>query len=783
MAIALGWGGYADTNLNFSEFSNSDYTLVLRFMAQYPYAYEGPFVAENGSGTFFIGQGDHNSIQGTKKMVLLLKIGNHTTTYSVPVLSGEWRYLALHADLGRTKITYTLFLDALQVGPPLVVPKNSSNLPQGTLRFGKRTTGAVTNGRNAQYYGLLDDIAIFKGLLTSGEMVNLNVNVPHLVGNEKNLLFGYSFGGKKRSAKLNRPVTYHGNVKKITTSSNRNNATDSALLPMPSGHQPMDLPFPAGEAWLCNGGINNFGSHDGMAAFAWDFVADGQATEGRPFYASAPGKVVSACETSSPGTANYSNVIDIRQAPDEYCSYLHFVKNSSQVSLNDNAKMGQQLALTGNTGTNGSHMHIAVNNKPDLSGGCGAAFRSPGMVTIPVAFSDYEVKGTDGKWKSVSRGIPQANEIVRNPPSPVFGVRSLLTTSAITRGPNSLDVVATDTSGRAWVARWRPNTYAKNWDRWRPVLKDIAKSNTPATVVSRDDDKLDVFIAGQDGKTYTGAWDEHVANAQWRGWWNILKGAIPTNGVITAVARDANKLDVFLVSNDGGIYTAAYDHHVADGKWRGWWRIKNLIAKPGAPVSVVSRDPNKLDIFVTAIDGRVYTAAWDQHVDDGKWRGWWKIKDLTAPSGAPVSVVARDPNKLDVFVVGNNGKVWTAAYDRHAADGKWRGWWQVGNRSTIPGTSVSVVSRESDNLDIFVTGIDNKIYTAAYDRRVADGKWRGWWRVGNLSAKTGSAVAAVSRASLKLDIFAVGSDNKLYTAAWDHHAADGEWQGWWRIGG
>jgi len=45
----------------------------------------------------------------------------------------------------------------------------------------------------------------------------------------------------------------------------------------------------------------------------------------------------------------------------------------------------------------------------------------------------------------------------------------------------------------------------------------------------------------------------------------------------------------------------------------------------GAPVSPGSRDPNKLDVFVVGNDGRIYTAAWDHHVADGKWRGWWKI--------------------------------------------------------------------------------------------------------------------------------------------------------------
>jgi len=39
----------------------------------------------------------------------------------------------------------------------------------------------------------------------------------------------------------------------------------------------------------------------------------------------------------------------------------------------------------------------------------------------------------------------------------------------------------------------------------------------------------------------------------------------------------------------------------------------------------VSRDPGKLDIFIVSTDGRIYTAAWDRNVASGDWRGWWVI--------------------------------------------------------------------------------------------------------------------------------------------------------------
>jgi hypothetical protein len=58
---------------------------------------------------------------------------------------------------------------------------------------------------------------------------------------------------------------------------------------------------------------------------------------------------------------------------------------------------------------------------------------------------------------------------------------------------------------------------------------------------------------------------------------------------VSAVSRAPNKLDVFLTSTDGGIYTAAWEAGVASGAWRGWWRIKDLKSVPGASVGALFR--------------------------------------------------------------------------------------------------------------------------------------------------------------------------------------------------
>jgi hypothetical protein len=138
--------------------------------------------------------------------------------------------------------------------------------------------------------------------------------------------------------------------------------------------------------------------------------------------------------------------------------------------------------------------------------------------------------------------------------------------------------------------------------------------------------------------------------------------------------RSADKLDIFVTNAAGAVQTAAWEPAFADG-WHGWWPIGNVRAPAGVPVHAVSRSADKLDIFVTDIAGVVQTAAWEPAFADG-WHGWWEIAGGRAAPGAAVTAVSRSADKLDVFVVGTDGRVYTAAWEPAFADG-WHGWWPI----------------------------------------------------------------------------------------------------------
>ena len=291
--------------------------------------------------------------------------------------------------------------------------------------------------------------------------------------------------------------------------------------------------------------------------------------------------------------------------------------------------------------------------------------------------------------------------------------------------------------------------------------------------VVRSSDHLDIFNIGLDSGTYTGAWEPDFADG-WHGWWHIRGGIAAPGTSVYGVSRSADHLDVFCVGTDLGVYTAAWEPDFADG-WHGWWRLGSLTVAPGSSVHAVSHSPDRLDIFAVGADLGIYTCGWSPGTG---WSNWAQINGGRAAAGTTVFAVSRAPGKMDIFAVGTDYRIYTAAWEADFADG-WHGWWNIRGGVAAPGTSVFAVSRSRDHLDIFAVGTDHRIYTAAWEPDFADG-WHGWWNIRGGVAAPGTSVFAVSRSIDHLDVFAIGTDHRIYTAAWEPDFADG-WHGWWNI--
>src|SRR5262249_52701177 len=143
------------------------------------------------------------------------------------------------------------------------------------------------------------------------------------------------------------------------------------------------------------------------------------------------------------------------------------------------------------------------------------------------------------------------------------------------------------------------------------------------------------------------------------------------------VARSANNIDVFVVGNDGHVWSTAWPDPQHAGRW-----LPDFFPLPGQAgfdkttphAAVAARSAYNFDVFVVGNAGHVWsTACADPH------HAVRLLPDFCPPPGPAVSyttlfrsaVVARSANNIDVFVVGNDGHVWSTAWPDPQHAGRW----------------------------------------------------------------------------------------------------------------
>jgi hypothetical protein len=338
--------------------------------------------------------------------------------------------------------------------------------------------------------------------------------------------------------------------------------------------------------------------------------------------------------------------------------------------------------------------------------------------------------------------------------------------SVVARYPGQLDLFVVGNDGRVYTSWW---TQGQDWsgiyDNWRPI-GGFFRPGARVTVVARTPNNLDLFICGNDGRVYTSWWS---AGSDWSGIndnWRSIGGIFPNGAPVAAVARTPNNLDLFICGNNGRVYTSWWS---AGSDWSGvnnTWRSIGGIFPVGAPVGAVARSPNNLDLFICGNDGRVYTSWWFAGADWSGVNDNWRPIGGVFPVGAAVGAVARTPTNLDLFICGNDGRVytswWFAGADWSGVNDNWR---PIGGFFPV-GAPVGAVARSPNNLDLFICGNDGRVYTSWW---FAGADWSGiydnWRPIGGFFP-VGAPVGAVARTPTNLDLFICGNDGRVYTSWW-----------------
>jgi hypothetical protein len=206
--------------------------------------------------------------------------------------------------------------------------------------------------------------------------------------------------------------------------------------------------------------------------------------------------------------------------------------------------------------------------------------------------------------------------------------------------------------------------------------------------------------------------------------------------------------------------------------------VPGVVTSPGSPIAATARQPDILDVFFVGADGRLYTT----------WRttGGWASTPLQIGGGVMphvpggIAAVARTPYNLDVFFSDATGAVLTAYWNPIAG---WNGSWRINhgvNAGLLP--CITAVTRQPGILEVFFIGADGHLWTTRWREAGTPGWSPTPSRVGGdanpPTVNAAGGVAAVARTPHNLDLFFSDTTGAVLTTYWNPTSrwANGSWR-------
>ena len=369
------------------------------------------------------------------------------------------------------------------------------------------------------------------------------------------------------------------------------------------------------------------------------------------------------------------------------------------------------------------------------------------------------------------------------------------------KGPNGVFYERfLDKAGLDWEdGDWMP--LAHIWKPWASPdpEKFVAPKLQPggrlfATAYGDDVPNVFVFALGANNQVHGLSWQDQTFGPFWNSVPEFpIHGVRPGSGGITGV-YGANRIDLFTVCNDGGVYTAKW--HRGKNEWdpndwgpKEWRRIHNIEARANSIVTAIKRHNNSIVIFIIDADGHPYRASCETDTDPNTWIPFELVVSTSFFSWFPidssaVTVVRVSANRLEILLgyILNDALVnitWTAK------DG-WPQWnfldfWEAPNVAAASDTpaNIEVTSavRTNNLFDLFMPRKSGEIWTI---RRDVNDAWGKWEAIGGRSARFAgtTVVSTVVRNADHVGIFATDNEGVIQSTWQQDSIDDGKWHTW-----
>jgi hypothetical protein len=290
--------------------------------------------------------------------------------------------------------------------------------------------------------------------------------------------------------------------------------------------------------------------------------------------------------------------------------------------------------------------------------------------------------------------------------------------NGVSRTPNSLDTFFVHSDGSVWTNFWSPSTPRGNWPSFQLPGdgRGAAPDDAPVAVVSRSPLNIDIFFAGNDGAVHSSFWNPSF------GWGSSVlpgtAGLVSPGQQIAAVSSSPGAIDVLFASSNGSttgnvLYWTHWSGQCGSGATTtcGWPSAPTAIGSPldtsippAAAVTAVARTPDRLDVFYIGNDSVPHTTyctgfgtSGYGSCTPGNFIGSFPLPGCSAPAGSSIVATARSANNIDLFYPSSFGNLCTSFWSRTAG---WQGFQIVSPGPGVNG-QIAAMARTPNNLDLF----------------------------------------------------------------------------------
>jgi hypothetical protein len=212
---------------------------------------------------------------------------------------------------------------------------------------------------------------------------------------------------------------------------------------------------------------------------------------------------------------------------------------------------------------------------------------------------------------------------------------------------------------------------------------------------------------------------------QWSDWFALGPNVFPSQSSVAALKTGPNESSLFILGFDGLVWSTFFPDAQNPGKWSRWFPLGGHTTFPqGSTITTLSTGPGQTSLYVLgpsdAVDGhgvkgsQVLTAFFPDAQGHPQWSDWRPLGPNVFPPGAAVTGISTHPGATSLYILGLDRRVWTSFFPQPDGTPNWTDWQPLGPNVFPPGSTVTALSNAPGQSSLYVVGNDGQVWTSFF---------------------------------------------------------------------